>query len=380
MAEHDGGEDGEQYRSVSVQRHSVELPPRAMWSRVLRSLRFCLFQRNFSGDCVFNETFVHSYITYASSKYSNERRTLYVALNKRGQSRKVQVQRKAPLGKLFSYAMVVIKRVEEDRVKELAERILRVRESLQNGSRLQSGDLSMAQHPLRHHGYHHLCPQLQPASLHLSAERDDATDDVGRDKLRCRRRKKRRKKKRRCKEGEQEGEECQNRGGNGKKKCQQGEGEEQCQKRLEAAKRRRKSRNGDRKLRDNSERNKRKQKSVKNRKFASDGEAGKDLASARTRTEGMGKYTMTTHSEPPTSSSLPATSTTVRTSSAASTAISVASPSSTAVTGSPTSPLPVFGSSLAPAAGFATRSSNLTSEDSSPVSSSGTSTTLGTAK
>jgi hypothetical protein len=340
-----------------------------------------LFQRNFSGDCIFNETFVHSYITYSSSKYSNERRTLYVALNKRGQSRKVQVQRKAPLGKLFGYAMVVIKHVDDERVKELAERILRVRESLQNGSRLLSGHLSLAQHPLRHHGYHHLCPQLQPGSLQLTPEQDDATDDVGRDKLRCRRRKKRKKKKRRCKEGEKEGEECQNRGGNGKKKCQQGEGEEQCQKRLEAAKRRRKSRNGDRKLRDNSEKNKRKQKSVKNKKFTSDGEVGKHLGSARTRTDGVGEDTMTTHSEPRAAPSLPAMSTTAPTASAAPTVISTASLSSSLSTESPASPLPVSASQSVPVAAVVTRSSNATSsEDTSSVSSSGTSTTLGTAK
>lgn len=328
---------------------------------------------------MFNETFVHSYITYSSSKYSNERRTLYVALNKRGQSRKVQVQKQVPLGKLFSYAMVVIKHVEDDRVKDLAQRILRVRESLQNGSRLLSGDLSMAQHPLRHHGYHHLCPQVQPGSLHFNTEQDDAMDDVGRDKLRCRRRKKRKKKKRRCKEGEQEGEQCQNRGVNRKKKCQQGEGEEECQKKLEAATRRRKSRNGDRKLRDDSERNKKKQKSVKNKKFTSDGEIGKDLGRARTRTDGVGQYIMTTQSESPAASSLPANSTTVRTApattSSASTVTAAASPSSTILTESPPAPLSVSASSSVSSADVATRS-----EDSSSIPSSGTSTTLGTAK
>lgn len=382
-------DDGSDY--TILQRHSVRTG-----QLLIQSVPTCMFlcmdscgllygSRNFTGDCVFNETFVHSYITYSSSKYSNERRTLYIALNKRGQSRKVQVQKQAPLGKLFTYAMVVIKHVEDDRVKDLAQRILRVRESLQNGSRLLSGDLSMAQHPLRHHGYHHLCPQVQPGSLKFNAEQDDAMDDVGRDRLRCRRRKKRKKKKRRCKEGEQEGEQCQNKGVNRKKKCQQGEGEEECQKRLEAATRRRKSRNGDRQLRDGSEKNKKKQKSVKNKKFISDGEIGKDLGSARTRTDGLGEYTMTTQSESPATSSLPVTSTTVSTASATSpstsTVISAASLPSTILTGSPTAPSSVSTPSSVSAADFATRSSNWTrSEDISSISSSGTSTTLGTAK
>lgn len=376
-------DDGSDY--TILQRHSVR-----MGQLLIQSVPTCMFlcmdscgllygSRNFTGDCVFNETFVHSYITYSSSKYSNERRTLYIALNKRGQSRKVQVQKQAPLGKLFSYAMVVIKHVEDDRVKDLAQRILRVRESLQNGSRLVSGDLSMAQHPLRHHGYHHLCPQVQPGSLQFNLEQDDATDDMGRDKLRCRRRKKRKKKKRRCKEAEEEGEQCQKRGVNRKKKCQQGEGEEQCQKRLEAATRKRKSRNGDRKLRDDSEKNKKKQKSVKNKKFISDGEIGKDLGRARTRTDGVGEYIMTTQSESPASSSLPAASTTVPTASAttssASTIIAAASPSSTILTGSPTAQLSVSTSLSVSTADVATRS-----EDTSSMPSSGTSTTLGTAK
>jgi hypothetical protein len=352
-----------------------------------------LFQRNSTGDCVFNETFVHSYITYSSSKYSNERRTLYIALNKRGQSRKVQVPKKAPLGKLFSYAMVVIKHVEDDRVKDLAERILRVRESLQSGSRLPRGDLSMAQHPLRHHGYHHLCPQVHPGSLLLDVEQEDGTDEAGRDKLRCRRRKKRKKKKRRCKEGEQEGEECQNRGMT-KKKCQQGDGEEECQKRLEAAKRRRKSRNGDKKLRDGNKKNKKKQKPGKNKnKFISDGEVAKYFHSDRTRTDDVDEYTMTTQLQSSATSSVSATSTSAASAAAPAvsstvltatpTTLSSSSSTATVATRLPTvlTATPTALSSSSSTSAVAARLSTLTrTEESFPLSSSNTSTALGTAK
>ncbi|PSN37537.1 hypothetical protein C0J52_27100 [Blattella germanica] len=247
-------------------------------------------KRNFTWDCVFNETFVqHRYITYSSSKYSNERRTLYMALNRRGQSRKVQVQRKAPLGKLSSYAMVLPLSVSDERVKDLAERILRAREYLQKDSKLPSDDFAsivLAQHPLRHHGYHHLCPPLH-FNLLQNPQQEDGTDEAGRDKFRCRKRKKRKKKKRKCKEGEQEGDQCQNTGVKRKKKCQQGEGEEECQKRLEAAKRRRKSRNGDSKVRDDKKKNnnKKKPKLVKNKKkLVCDGEISIDTECVTNRT------------------------------------------------------------------------------------------------
>ncbi|GFG32245.1 hypothetical protein Cfor_01292 [Coptotermes formosanus] len=297
-------------------------------------------------------------MTYSSSKYSNDRRTMYIALNRHGQSRKLQVKRKAPLGNLSSYAMVLIKHVEDERVKDLAERIMRVRESLQTGSRFPSGDLSTAQHPLRHHGYHHLCPQVQPTTLQLNTEQDGGADDVGRDKLRCRRRKKRKKKKRRCREGEQEGEQCQNRDVK-KKKCQQGEGEEECGKRLEAAKRRRKSRNGVKKLRDDSDKNKKKQRNGKSKtKLISEGEIGKDFGSAGVRTGGLGEYAVAVQSQSP-----------------------AASLSSTILTGTTESPSSASMSWSTPTVSVATRSPTPTrAEDNIPVSSSGITTTAGVPK
>jgi len=346
-------------------------------------LCFLLLQGNSSGDCVFNETFDGSYyITYSSSKYSNERRTLYIALNKRGQSRKLQVQKNAALGKLYDYTKVIIKSVDNERVKDLEERIMRRRESLQTGSRFLSGNLTMAQHPLRHHGNHHLCPHVQPTSLQLDNGQDVGVDDVGRDKLRCRRRKKRKKKKRWCREGEQEGEQCQNRDVQRKKKCQQGEGEEECEKRLEAAKRRRKSRNGVKKLRDGSDKNKKKQRNGKNKKkFISEGEIGKDFGSARARTGGLGEYAVATQSQSPAASLLSPTTTSPPSASAVSfltsTIIPAASLFSTMLTG--TTAASSSASISWSTSTATTRSSTPTrAEDNLPVSSSGISTTAGT--
>lgn len=294
------------------------------------------------------------------------------------------MQKKAPLGKLYEYAKVMIKSVDSERGKDLEER--KMRESLQTGSRFSSGDLPMAQHPLRHHGYHHLCPPVQPASLQLDNGQDAGMDDVGRDKLRCRRRKKRKKKKRRCKEGEQEGELCQNRDMQRRKKCQQGEGQEVCEKRLEAAKRRRKSRNGVQKLRERSDKNKKKQRNGKNKtKFVSEGEIGKDFGSARARTGGLGEYDVTaqSQSQSPAASVLSPTTTPPPTTSAisvlTSTVIPAASLFSTILTGTAAT-----SSSASVSWSTSTATTRLSTptraEDNLPVSSSGISTTAGTPK
>lgn len=51
--------------------------------------KVCVIQREFSDDCVFNEMIEqHHYNTYSSTKYSNHRRTVYLALNKRGTPRR----------------------------------------------------------------------------------------------------------------------------------------------------------------------------------------------------------------------------------------------------------------------------------------------------
>lgn len=89
-----------------------------------------LFQREFGDECVFNETIEqHNYNTYSSTKYSNDRRTLYLALNRRGQPRKVLLRARQQLGRLSSYTRVLTRTVSPERAEEL--------------------------HPLRHRG--HVC-------------------------------------------------------------------------------------------------------------------------------------------------------------------------------------------------------------------------------
>lgn len=124
--------------------------------------RIFLFQVLFGDECIFNETIeATNYNKYSSSKYSNERRTFYLALNRRGQPRKVMVKARQQLGKLSSYTRVLTRSVTPEELQ------------------------------LRHH---HQCPQNGP---HLSQLTDPP---------RCRKKKKKKKKKRKFSEHELENE------------------------------------------------------------------------------------------------------------------------------------------------------------------------------
>lgn len=139
---------------------------------------FILFQREFGDECVFNETIEqHNYNTYSSTKYSNDRRTLYLALNRRGQPRKVLLRARQQLGRLSSYTRVLTRTVSPERAEEL--------------------------HPLRHRG--HVCPPAPPAG------EQNPTNQQPTENPRCRKKKKRKKKKRRCQEGDADGEPCHKR-------------------------------------------------------------------------------------------------------------------------------------------------------------------------
>ncbi|XP_017768896.1 PREDICTED: uncharacterized protein LOC108557033 [Nicrophorus vespilloides] len=132
--------------------------------------------REFSDECVFNEMIEqHHYNTYSSTKYSNERKTFYLALNKRGLPRKVLLRARQPLGRLSSFTRVLTRHVAPERVEEL--------------------------HPIRHHG--HLCSTSESTSSRLSSSVADSESPS-----KCRKRKKRKKKKRKCLEGEPESELC----------------------------------------------------------------------------------------------------------------------------------------------------------------------------
>ncbi|KAK9889130.1 hypothetical protein WA026_004399 [Henosepilachna vigintioctopunctata] len=133
--------------------------------------------KEYGDECVFNETIEkHYYNTYSSTKYSNEKRTLYLALNRRGQSRKVMLKAKQQLGKLSSYTRVLTRYVSPERTEELNH--------------------------MRHHA--HICatsvnskPRLLTSPTHPSAEFP-----------RCRKRKKRKKKKRKCSPTDLENDQC----------------------------------------------------------------------------------------------------------------------------------------------------------------------------
>uniref|UniRef100_A0A1B6L5E3 Fibroblast growth factor n=1 Tax=Graphocephala atropunctata TaxID=36148 RepID=A0A1B6L5E3_9HEMI len=179
--------------------------------------------REFAEDCVFNEMIEqHHYNTYSSTKYSNHRRILYLALNRKGVPRRVQIKAKSPLGKLSTYTRVLTQPVSAEEVEQLARRLLQQHPG--------------TQHHLRHH---QLCPPASKVPLE--------TADVER----CRKRKKRRKR-RRCREGEEDNEECHKVKEEGKrriivvrKRCEEKEGEDKakCQhKKLHMIGRKRKSR------------------------------------------------------------------------------------------------------------------------------------------
>nr|XP_023013412.1 protein let-756 [Leptinotarsa decemlineata] len=128
--------------------------------------------RDFGDECVFNETIEQShYNTYSSSKYSNAHRTFYLALNQRGQSRKVVLRAQKHLGRLASYILVLTRPV--------------------------SAELQL--HPMRHHA--HSCPL--PAA--------HQTPKIHPHQQLCPKKRKRKKRKRKCTSVENESESCQKR-------------------------------------------------------------------------------------------------------------------------------------------------------------------------
>ncbi|KOX75685.1 hypothetical protein WN51_12012 [Melipona quadrifasciata] len=150
-------------------------------------LKFEVFKREYTDDCVFNETLEqHNYNTYSSAKWSTARKTLYLGLNRRGQPRRVQAKGHN-LGRLSAYARVLTQVAPLDRVEALQRRLLGAQHNVRHRHNSHRGDLIQQS----------LCPSL-PVQ-----EKD------GRDKFRCRKRKKRKKRKRRCRPGEKPGPQCQ---------------------------------------------------------------------------------------------------------------------------------------------------------------------------
>ncbi|ETN59769.1 hypothetical protein AND_008627 [Anopheles darlingi] len=82
------------------------------------------YGKEFTEDCVFNEQMEqHHYNTYSSTQHSNARRTLYLALNKTGQPRKIQIPVNRTLGKLATYTKALTQTVAHDRVEQLISRL-----------------------------------------------------------------------------------------------------------------------------------------------------------------------------------------------------------------------------------------------------------------
>lgn len=81
-------------------------------------------QAEFTDDCIFNESMEqHHYNTYSSTYHSNEKRTLYLGLNRHGQPRKIQLPTTRQLGKLSTYTKSLTQTVAPERVDKLIARL-----------------------------------------------------------------------------------------------------------------------------------------------------------------------------------------------------------------------------------------------------------------
>lgn len=82
--------------------------------------------REWDEECTFNEMIEqHHYNTYSSAKFSNEKRTLYLALNKFGMPRRVQLRGRQPLGKMSMYTRVLTQPVSNKKVEKIEKQPMR---------------------------------------------------------------------------------------------------------------------------------------------------------------------------------------------------------------------------------------------------------------
>ncbi|XP_051862573.1 protein kinase 4 isoform X2 [Drosophila albomicans] len=76
--------------------------------------------KDFTDDCVFNENMeLQNYNTYSSTYNSNARRVSYLALNRHGQPRRMQIPASRSLGKLTTYTNAITEPVPQLRVDQL---------------------------------------------------------------------------------------------------------------------------------------------------------------------------------------------------------------------------------------------------------------------
>ncbi|XP_033212456.1 uncharacterized protein LOC117170046 [Belonocnema kinseyi] len=185
----------------------------------------------YTEDCLFNETLEqHNYNTYSSVRWSTNRKTLYLGLNRHGEPRRVQAKGHN-LGRLSAYARVLTQVAPPDRVEALQRRMLGAHHGVRH----------------RHNAHHHRNQQQAICPRVLHPEKDN------RDKFRCRKRKKRKKRKRKCREDEVAGPQCEHHLEPGsseglpdsKRSCEGAASDEVCRRQaLEAASKKRKSRMG----------------------------------------------------------------------------------------------------------------------------------------
>lgn len=82
-----------------------------------------MLQKEFTDDCVFNETMLENYNIYASTYHSNSQKIFYLALNKLGKPRKTHLPANKELGKLATYAKSFTFTVAEKRTEDLIARL-----------------------------------------------------------------------------------------------------------------------------------------------------------------------------------------------------------------------------------------------------------------
>ncbi|XP_046805949.1 putative uncharacterized protein DDB_G0286901 isoform X2 [Lucilia cuprina] len=120
------GTQDEQCDYTILQRSTVEVG-RIKIQGVATCLYLCMDpcgavygSKEFTDDCVFNESMEqHNYNTYSSTYNSNTRRKYYLALNRHGEPRKLQIPPSRSLGKLATYTNAIPETVPQERVEQL---------------------------------------------------------------------------------------------------------------------------------------------------------------------------------------------------------------------------------------------------------------------
>jgi Fibroblast growth factor len=162
---------------------------------------FLSFQKDFTEDCIFNESMEqHHYNTYSSSHHSNSRHILYLGFNRHGQPRKIQIPATRPLGKLATYTKALTQTVPVERVDRVVGRLFgpnHVRHGLkqlcESGRSLQQLTAKVMKPK----------PKCNSSSSSNSNNSNSNSSNSNLAKL-----KKKKKKRRKCREDEPESDQC----------------------------------------------------------------------------------------------------------------------------------------------------------------------------